>query len=121
MKGWLLMKKIIVLLMASVLCISLCACGNKNSKFNPEEAFESEVRSAVAVKCMFSYKDVKLTTTSLTDIDVNGDTYTGKGKIRITDNYGDTYEGKLTAVYKYNEDSQDFKKISLDIETPKKK
>lgn len=121
MKGKLIMKKIVSLFLIIIICFSLCACGgNKNSKFNSEDAFEDKVRAAVAVKCMFSYKDVKRTTTSLTDIDIVGDTYTGKGKVRITDDYGNTYEGKVKAVYKYDEENQDFEEISLDIETPKK-
>lgn len=71
-------------------------------------------------ECYFSYADVKSAITTLTDIDVDGDTYTGKGKVTVRDNYGDTYVGKVTAVYKYNAENESFTKVSLDIETPTK-
>lgn len=114
------MKKLLALLLTLVLCLSLCACGEKEPEFDPEEAFESKVSSAVAAYCVLSYQDVKTAITTLSDIDVDGDIYTGKGKVTVRDNYGDTYVGKVTAVYKYNEETQSFSKVSLDIETPKK-
>lgn len=116
------MKRIISLFLVLVMCLSLCACGEKEPEFDPEAEFESEVNADVAVKCMFSYADVKSASTNLADISVSSDgvTYTGKGKVTIRDNYGDTYVGKVTAVYSYDADTQSFSKQSLDIETPKK-
>lgn len=114
------MKKVIALSLVLIMALSLCACSQKDSKFDPREEFESKVNAAVAAKCVMSYADVKTAITTLSDIDVDGNTYTGKGKVTIRDNYGDTYVGKVTAVYKYNEESKTFTKVSLDIETPKK-
>ena len=110
----------LALAMCLSLCLALCACGEKEPEFDPKEEFKSEVRGDVAAKCMFSYKDVKSATTTLSDIKVDGNTYTGKGKVTIRDAYGDTYVGKVTAVYRYNEETKSFSKISLDIEQPKK-
>ena len=115
------MKKIIALLLVLVMGLTVCACGaEKEPEFDPEEEFKSEVDAAVAVKCAFTYADVKLAQTTLSDIEVDGDKYTGKGKVTIRDNYGDTYVGKVTAVYRYNEETKSFSKVSLDIETPRK-
>lgn len=118
------MKKVLSLFLAFVmclsLCVSLCACSEKEPEFDPKEEFRSEVSGDVATKCFFSYKDVKSAITTISDIKVAGDTYTGKGKVTIRDAYGDTYVGKVTAVYRYNEETKSFSKISLDIETPKK-
>lgn len=114
------MKKVIALSLVLIMVLSLCACGQKEPEFDPREEFKSKVNAAVAAKCFLSYADVKTAITTLSDIDVDGNTYTGKGKVTIRDNYGDTYVGKVTAVYKYNEESKTFTKVSLDIETPKK-
>lgn len=116
------MKKIIAVGLVLIMVLSMCACGQnqKKNEFDPREEFKSKVDAAVAAKCILSYADVKTAITTLSDIDVNGDTYTGKGKVTIKDNYGDTYVGKVTAVYKYDEASKTFTKVSLDIDTPKK-
>ena len=135
------MKRLLSLILVLVTCLSLCACSqkdpevelvtkteveNKKSKpepeFDPESEFESKVNAAVAVECLFTYADVKTAITTLTDISVSSDgtTYTGKGKVTIMDNYGDTYVGKVTAVYQFNAVSNTFTKSSLDIETPRK-
>ena len=115
-----MMKRMIAIMLVIILGLSLCACGSKEPEFNPSDEFESKVNATVAVEYMYSYADVKMAMTNLSDIEVNGDTYTGKGKVTITDNYGDKYVGKVTAVYKYNEETQHFTKVSLDIETPRK-
>lgn len=116
-----IMKRITALLLVFVMCLSLVACGgSKKSASDTKDAFKRKVDAAVAVECKFSFKDVKSAMTSLTDIEVSDDTYTGKGKVTIRDSYGDTYVGKVTAVYQYNKDSDSFTKISLNIETPKK-
>ena len=113
------MKKVLSLILALLMGITLLACGAKEPEFDPKEVFKSKVQAAVAVQCKFSYEDVRNAMTSLTSISVEGDTYTGKGKVTIYDSYGDTYVGKITAVYKYN-GGESFTKISLDIETPRK-
>lgn len=119
------MKKSFSLFLALVMCLSLCACGDGNgtketNEFDPKKEFRREVNIEVQATCYLSYADVKFTTTTLTDIDVDDDTYTGKGKVTVEDNYGDTYVGKVTAVYKYNAEKESFTKVSLDIETPRK-
>ncbi|MBE5803926.1 MAG: hypothetical protein E7316_05380 [Clostridiales bacterium] len=116
------MKKVLSLILVLAMCLALCSCGAKESEpeFDPKEEFKSKVNAAVAVECMFSYSDVKTAITNLSDITVDGDVYTGKGKVTIRDSYGDTYVGKVTAEYRYNAETQSFTKIDLDIEQPKK-
>lgn len=116
------MRRFVGLLLALVLCLGLTACGgSKEPEFDPKEKFRSEVDSAVHLQCIFAYADVKTAFTDLSDIEVSDDnTYVGKGKVTIKDDYGDTYVGKVTAVYTYDESTQSFSKVSLDIETPRK-
>ena len=113
------MKKWIALLLAATMCLGFAACA-KEPEFDAKKEFEFKVNAAVAVKCTLSYADVKTATTNLTDINVSGNTYTGKGKVTIRDNYGDTYVAKVTAVYTFDEEAKNFSKVSLDIETPRK-
>ncbi len=113
------MKKTIAILLALLVALSLAACGGSASKkFDPEEELRSKISADVAVYCKFNYADVKLALTTISDISNNGDTYTAKGKVNITDNYGDKYSGKVTGVYKL--EGEAFTKVSLDIEQPRK-
>lgn len=116
------MKKLLLIVLSLAMLLSLCACGSKEPEFDPEAEFESKVNVAVFAECKCDYADVKTAMTTLSDISVSSDgtTYTGKGKVTIEDNYGDTYVGKVTAVYSYDADTQSFFKKSLDIDTPTK-
>lgn len=114
------MKKLISLSLALLLVLSLCACGQKapELEYTLEEEFEFKVDVAVAGYCRANYADVKSTILSLGTIDIIDDTYIGKGKVRVIDDYGDAYVGKVTAVFKY--DGESFTEVSLDIERPAK-
>ncbi|MBQ1344006.1 MAG: hypothetical protein IIY40_07565 [Firmicutes bacterium] len=112
------MKRLIALLLALVMVLGLCACGGSSSKFNPQEELKTKIYFDARIACTLNYADVKGVSTSITDIDVNGDIYTAKGKVTVVDNYGDKYVGKITGVYRLN--GETFSQVSLDIETPKK-
>ena len=127
------MKKAIPLLLALLIVLSLAACGDwpkdasgvasKNTPkpenaFDAEEEFENSMYLDVLIYCKLSYADVKSVNLELTTIEVSGNTYTGKGKVTVGDDYGDKYVGKVTGVYELN--GETFTKTSLDIETPKK-
>lgn len=114
------MKRLFALLLTLAMCLSFAACGNSKKEDSPKEQFKTTVNNAVVAKCMFSYADVKHVSLDLNSINVDGNTYTGTGKVTITDDYGDKYVGKVKAVYKYNEESKTFAQVSLNIETPKK-
>lgn len=111
------MKKIIILLLVLAVILSLTACGG--TKFDPDSAIRKKVSNDVLVVCTVKYKDVKLVDTTLTTIENDGDTYNVKGKVVITDKFGDKYEGKVSGVYQL--EGEEFKKVSLNIEDPKKK
>ena len=110
------MKKIISLLLALTMVFALCACGQKEPEYDPEDAFEDEVKAAVYAEYWF-VDNAKEATSNLTDIKVDGNIYTGKGWVTVMDDYNETYSGKMTAVYEYNEEDRSFTKISLDIDT----
>jgi uncharacterized lipoprotein YehR (DUF1307 family) len=114
------MKKVISLILVVSMIFALSACGGSEPEFDPEDAFRDEVNGAVIAYCALSYQNVKTANTYLSDITIDGNKYIGKGKVTIRDAYGDTYVGKITAEYRYNEDTKSFSKVKLDIEQPKK-
>lgn len=114
------MNKLISLSLALLLVLSLRACGQEKPEpeEDPKERFEELVKIEVNLYCYSSYANVHSVITDIFSIDVTGDTYTARGKVRIVDDYGDTYVGKLTAVS--TRGPTVFGEISLDIETPRK-
>lgn len=127
------MKRAITILLALLMVLSFAACGDwpkegavKSTKtptqentFDAKEALKDKMRADVSAHFIIYYENVKNVLLNLTTIDVDGNTYTGKGKVEVLDDYGDTYEGKVTGVYKL--EGETFTKIDLDIETPRKK
>ena len=112
---------ILVILTIASLCLAICSCVGKNgteSTFDAESELRSKVSADTAVYCKLNYGDVKNVLTSITNISSDGNIYTVQGKAKIIDNYGDTYEGKLTATYKLNDKS--FIKQSYKLDTPTK-
>lgn len=103
-----------------VILIATVGGGSKEPAFDPEEELKSQIQADVAVEVYFNYEDVKNAIVSISDIQIDGDRYTAKGKVNILNNYGDKYVGKVTCVYEFNEDTESFREISLDIETPTK-
>lgn len=113
------MKKFVsitlVLVMMLAMCMSLCACGESEPEFDPREEFKAVIKDAVMRHCHNRYSEVKMVNTTVTKLDIDGDTYTGKGKVVITDDYGDKYEGNVIAVYEFDEETQEFTQISLTV------
>lgn len=104
-----------------IMAMCLAACGGEaEPEFDPTEEVKSNVKAAVMVECKLSYSNVKNVLPNVTTVDIDGDTYTVKGKANIVDDFGDKYSGNFTAVYTYDEESQSFSKVSLDIDTPMK-
>lgn len=125
------MKKSSCLFLALVLCLSMMilgfsGCGATETTYpdttlDPDverrNEFEKEVESAVAVEIILTYGATPIGT-DLATINIDGNTYTAYGKVTVKDKYGDTYVGKVTAKYEYDEDFQRFVQKELDIETP---
>ncbi len=113
------MKKVLAILLALVMCISLVACGEKEPEFDLRSEIKSAIQSKASVECLFSYADVKLVLVDTLNYEDNGDgTYDCKGYIAVTDDYGDKYRGKYDAVVKVVD--EDASVVSFDLETPKK-
>lgn len=117
------MKKTISLLLAISMIFALCACGQKEPEYDPKDAFEDKVCATVYAIYLFganadnvdNIDNVKLVVPFLHSIEVDGNVYTGTGTVTVTDDYNQTYSGKMTAVYEYNEEDRSFTKISLEI------
>lgn len=95
--------------------VRVSACGESEPEFDPKEEFKAVIKDAVMRHCHNRYSEVKMVNTTVTKVDVDGDTYTGKGKVVITDDYGDKYEGNVIAVYEFDEETQEFTQISLSV------
>ena len=126
------MKKGLALILALVMCLSLCACGSKKvseddireevriSEDDIREEVRITVRARAIAKCMFTYQNVKFVSTAVTTMDDNGDgTYDVKGYITVIDDYGDSYKAKFDATVSVDEEGEGTCK-SFDMDTPKK-
>ena len=92
------MKRILALLMVFVLCLGLCACGEKPEPTESEEDIvASKVRSRITTEIALSYDTVGVPNiTTYVTKQSNGD-YIVTGKVTVKDKYGDTYTGKYDA------------------------
>ena len=105
------MKKLIALLMAMTMVLSLCACGEKEPEFDVSESIRSSVRAESAFQFASPFskytgvKSVMLDTLSYED---NGDgTYICKGKVLLIDDYGDKYTCKYDAVVEVDMETEE--------------
>ena len=103
------MKKVLSLILALVMCLSLCACGGGSSKKSLSDRAADAVSSQIKVYVKLSYEvnGVPQVTTYVTETSTNHFKVTGK--VTVRDAYGDTYSGKYdaTAVYDPATDSFD--------------
>ncbi len=82
-----------------------------------EEFREVVVPSGLAFEIIWSDSDVEFQNCTISTVEVDGDTYTAYGKVTVKDNYGDTFTGKFTAVYEFDTNTQEFDKVSVEIDT----
>jgi len=85
------------------------------SEAEKEDAFRTAVRSGVSFYITWNYDVKENHNIDISTVEVNGNTYTAYGKVTVTDNYGDSYTGKFTAVYEFDENTQKFDKKSVDV------
>ncbi len=117
------MKKALSLLLALVLCLSLCACGASETSNKPEDKAADAVRNHLLVQTLleYSFEGVPKITTFVNEIepkyyeecDVK---YEVTGKIYIMDKYGDFWCAKYDAyvLYDSTSDKYDVSKCELD-------
>ncbi len=112
-------KRIFTLLLALTLCLPLVACGEKEPAFDLHDELELTIQARASAYCILNYADVKLVLVDTLSYDDNGDgTYDCKGYISVTDDYGDKYRAKYTAVVKVA--GEDGSIVSFEMDTPKK-
>ncbi len=116
-----MMKRFLAITIVLVFILLLCACGGNssdlNSSNNPKQQLESLVTTRLMAYCAVSYEG-SFDRITYSSIDVDDDVYSYYGKFTVRDNYGDQYEGRVTAEYEY--DGNDFNEISFDVERPTK-
>ena len=88
-----LIKKILCLLLAMIMLLSLCACGGNNKKAKtPEEEIRQKVETMAAIKYIGSTiggKELKSSRASVSTVRKISDTeYLVSGKITMMDVYG---------------------------------
>lgn len=113
------MKKAMSLILALVVCLSLAACGEDEME-DTRRLFTGQLNADFFLYCRRTYAEVKKAEPEIADLSIDGDTWTAKGKLVVTDNYGDTYAGKFTVVYTLNEEKTSFHNELWDLETPTK-
>lgn len=111
------MKKVLSLILALVMCLSLCACGNKDtsSEKTPKEAVSDRAQSSVELTLTArKYKVARAKITTIEEVAENefefSGTYTAKDE-----NYGEvkgTFEG--TGIY--DPETKDVDIIDIDID-----
>lgn len=98
------MKKILALILAVFMCLSLCACGG--GKGENSESVEDKVRSSVESRLMtyvtLSYETVGVPTITCYIEEVGENVFEVSGKVTVKDKYGDTYSGKYDAEVEYD-------------------
>ena len=110
------MKKIIAIVTAFVISLTLCACEKPEPEKTPKEIVMSACESDIALSGYLNNKIKSANASVATVNEGSNNKYTCKGKIQVTDNYGDTYTYKFTAVYSYDEETKTATQEDLDID-----
>lgn len=100
------MKRILVLLLAVLMCVGLCACdessGYQDEELSPEEAVEKAVRNQITAKIILSYETEGVPTITSYVNEAGENVYEVTGKVTVKDKYGDFYTGKYDAEVEYD-------------------
>ena len=116
------MKKALSLILALLMCLSLCACGTSESPDTPEDRAAAAVRGQLLVKTLleYSFEGAPKITTFVNEIEPEYDEecdtkYEVTGKVFIMDKYGDSYCAKYDAYVLYDStlDEYDVSKCEL--------
>lgn len=102
------MKKLFAVILAMVLCFSLCACGGDGGS---TESVEDKIREAVKAQIneeVMSQQDIKGDPSITTYLDqVDEYKYEVTGKVTVLDKNGDTYTADYDAVAEYDPATDD--------------
>lgn len=97
------MKKILAILMALVMCVSLSACGSsKEPEETVDEKVISAVKSDITAEIILFYDTVGVPSITCFVDEISENEFEVTGKVTVKDKYGDTYTGKYDAVVEYD-------------------
>ncbi len=122
------MKRVITMLFALLLVLAFAACGSGTSKDRYEYMLKEQLNNDLWKYLYLNFSDVKSTNIENMSISKSSEvvagnnitTYTAKGKVSVIDSYGDKYVGRFTGVYEVWNNDNNLRKISLELETPKR-
>lgn len=123
------LKPVRVIVLVALFLIGCCALPESDTNYTEqywnaltamseeekEEEFRLAVWSGVSFYIITNYDVKEGHNIVISTVDVDGNTYTAYGKVTVTDNYGDRYTGKFTAVYEFNDNTQKFDRKSVDV------
>ena len=101
------MKKVLAIIMAVIMCLSLCACGKKEPVETVEDKVISSVKSNIMARIAIQYDTVGAPSITCFIDEIGENQYEATGKVTVKDKYGDSYTGKYDATVKYDPSTDD--------------
>ena len=97
------MKKVFSIILAMVLCLSLCACsgGNVDTK-SVEDKVKLAVESQIMAKITLQYDTTGIPSITYYIDKISENKFEVTGKVTVKDKYGDSFTGKYDAVVEYD-------------------
>ena len=99
------MKRIILVILAVVMCLGMCACGGGSEaeeSETPRDKVISSVKSHIMAQIALGYDTVGVPTITTYVEEVEENVYEVTGKITVKDKYGDSYTGKYDSTVEYD-------------------
>ena len=110
------MKKLLAVILAMLLCVSLFACGGKGGDTESvEDKVKDAVESQIQVNIMLQYDTTGVPSITYYVDKIGENVFEVTGKVTVRDKYGDTYTGNYDAEVEYNP-STDKCKVDCDID-----
>lgn len=102
------MKKVFAIILAMVLCLSLCACsGGNGDTESVEDKVKLAVESQIMANIMLQYDTTGLPSITYYIDEISENNFEVTGKVTVKDKYGDSYTGKYDAVVEYDPATDD--------------
>ncbi len=114
------MKKLLCIILCIGMLMTFAACGEKEEEFDPyRELRNVKVPYDLLVYCESNFANVRQAHAGTITIDEYDGIYTCKGKVTITDDYGDKYVGNFEFIYFLEEGTERFHIARKYVETPR--
>jgi len=108
------MKKAILILLATIISISLIACGSKQNE-SLDEIIKRNVDSYVKSYVTFQYNPAAILNITFYIDESGNNEYEVTGKVTVKDKYGDSFTGNYTSFVRYDPETDDCNVISCEI------